>query len=145
MAAGRQSVVCVSAHTGEGVPELLHTVEEQLKASMEYVQVLIPFSKVCPLRFTVRCVAQACQLDEKCTSPCRDLVGCLPLLLQANAFPLSALWGAINRPDSVSAPPPAKRCFQVFGCAPMYDHWQRHALKVLWSNMVGDFWRVRSA
>ncbi|BDA49304.1 GTPase HflX [Coccomyxa sp. Obi] len=45
VAAGRQSVVCVSAHTGEGIPELLHTIEEQLKASMEYVQVLIPFSK----------------------------------------------------------------------------------------------------
>lgn len=41
-------MVCVSAHTGEGVPELLHTIEEQLKASMEYVQVLIPFSKARP-------------------------------------------------------------------------------------------------
>ena len=38
-------MVCVSAHTGQGIAELLHVIEEQLKASMEFVHLLIPFSK----------------------------------------------------------------------------------------------------
>ncbi len=49
MAGGRQSVVCVSAHTGQGVDELLNVIEEQLKASMEFVHLLIPFSKASSL------------------------------------------------------------------------------------------------
>lgn len=48
MAAGRKSVVCVSAHTGEGMDELLLTIEEYLKGSMEFLHLLIPYSKAIP-------------------------------------------------------------------------------------------------
>ncbi len=80
VAAGRQSVVCVSAHTGEGVAELLLTIEEQLKASMEYVQVLIPFSKASPptsCHPLSLCLAEACQLRQRMPP---GWMFCLPLL-----------------------------------------------------------------
>lgn len=47
VAEGRESVVCVSAQTGEGVPELLHAIEDRIKKDMALVLALIPFKQVC--------------------------------------------------------------------------------------------------
>lgn len=46
VAACRESVVCISAKTGDGVDDLMNTIERSLRLSMELVQALIPFSKV---------------------------------------------------------------------------------------------------
>lgn len=46
IAEGRDSVVCVSAHTGEGIQDLLAAIEENLKKSMTLMHALIPFHRV---------------------------------------------------------------------------------------------------
>ena len=49
VAAGRESVVCLSAVTGEGVDELLESLVQQLTKHMVFIRALIPFSLVCRL------------------------------------------------------------------------------------------------
>ena len=46
IAEGRDSVVCISAHTGEGIEDLLAAIEENLKKSMTLMHALIPFHRV---------------------------------------------------------------------------------------------------
>lgn len=46
VAAGRESVVCLSAVTGEGVGDLLESLEQQLTKHMVFIRALIPFSLV---------------------------------------------------------------------------------------------------
>ncbi len=49
IAEGRDSVVCVSAQTGEGIPDLLSAIEERIKKNMVLMHALIPFRRVRPL------------------------------------------------------------------------------------------------
>lgn len=46
VAVNRESVVCISAKCGDGVDELMNTIERSLRLSMEFVRALIPYSKV---------------------------------------------------------------------------------------------------
>ena len=46
VAEGRESVVCISAHTGEGIPDLLEAIEENIKKDMALMHALIPFKRV---------------------------------------------------------------------------------------------------
>ncbi len=48
IAEGRDSVVCVSAQTGEGIPDLLSAIEEKIKKGMVLLHALIPFRRVRP-------------------------------------------------------------------------------------------------
>jgi GTP-binding protein HflX len=45
VAAGREAVVCCSAATGEGIPELLEAMERHLAKRMVLRRALIPFSQ----------------------------------------------------------------------------------------------------
>ncbi|CAL5222522.1 g4897 [Coccomyxa viridis] len=45
IAEGRDSVVCVSAQTGEGIPDLLSAIEERIKKNMVLMHALIPFRR----------------------------------------------------------------------------------------------------
>ena len=51
IAEGRDSVVCVSAQTGEGIPDLLAAIEEKIKKGMVLMHALIPFKRVSPLQY----------------------------------------------------------------------------------------------
>ena len=48
IAEGRDSVVCVSAQTGEGISDLLVAIEEKIKKGMVLMHALIPFKRVSP-------------------------------------------------------------------------------------------------
>lgn len=44
----RDNTVCVSAQTGQGLPELMDVVERKVQESMMPVDVLVPYAQVMP-------------------------------------------------------------------------------------------------
>lgn len=72
VAAGRDAVVCCSAATGEGIPELLQALEHHLGKRMVLRRALIPFSQArsrCPPVMTVTCACRgACGMAGECPS-----------------------------------------------------------------------------
>ena len=53
----RESTVCVSAQTGQGLPELMSLVERKVQESMMPVDVLVPYTQVTSVLYWVTNVA----------------------------------------------------------------------------------------
>ena len=53
----RESTVCVSAQTGQGLPELMNLVERKVQESMMPVDVLVPYTQVTSVLYWVTNVA----------------------------------------------------------------------------------------
>ena len=53
VAAKRENTICVSAQTGQGLPELMQLVERNIQQSMIPIDVLIPYQQVSRQCFTI--------------------------------------------------------------------------------------------
>lgn len=59
----RDNTVCISAQTGEGLPDLMSLVQQKIEESMMPVNVLVPYAQVCvafsgytPMTISVLCL-----------------------------------------------------------------------------------------
>lgn len=46
VASKRDNTVCISAHTGEGLPDLMNLVQQKIEQSMMPINVLVPYAQV---------------------------------------------------------------------------------------------------
>lgn len=58
VASKRDNTVCISAQTGEGLPDLMNLVQQKIEQSMMPVNVLVPYAQVFadPIRHVLACL-----------------------------------------------------------------------------------------
>lgn len=96
VASKRDNTVCISAHTGEGLPTLMNLVQQKIEQSMMPINVLVPYAQVfadhwaCAILFDSisfhHCfcyvlrgalLPRPCAVSKLAESQCRPTVKCL--------------------------------------------------------------------